>query len=275
MASPQVENGHTRIANELLEALCRFRCSGAQKDIIFGVIRATYGFHKKSRAIGSAYLAKLTGRHPKKVASDVAELIRREVLSETQPYSFNKCRTLSLNKNYDEWVSTKSLSVNETIDRVSMKTLTGCQRKRRPNKDTLKDTKKDTVEALASASPNHQKESSKSVSPVEAFRRWWAAEYERRFGERYVFNFGKEGKLIKNLLGAVGDDVEHLRAKALTFLDSSDEFLQRAGYTIGVFYTRFNSIRVNGKPTNGQMKPQNTGLTETQKFLMEQKHEPT
>jgi len=48
MASLQVQNGFTVIANELLEAIIKYACSGGQKDIIFATIRLTYGFTGKS-----------------------------------------------------------------------------------------------------------------------------------------------------------------------------------------------------------------------------------
>lgn len=109
MASPQVENGYTRIANGLLEAICRYRCSGAQKDVVLAVIRVTYGFHRKSREIGTAYLARLTGQNPRRLAADVSTLIKRNVLKVIKPHSPNHSRTLALNKNFDEWVCAKQL----------------------------------------------------------------------------------------------------------------------------------------------------------------------
>jgi len=264
MSSPQVENGYTRIANELLEAIFQYRCSGAQKDSILAVIRATYGFHKKSRAISTAYLAKLTGRHPKKVASDVADLIRRKVLTEVRPYAARTCRTLALNKNFDEWArkdeSTKSLTVNENVDSESMKSLTVSQRKRRPNKENiLKKPLKAADSQNGSSAPNQPKESFEEKkdrgSPVREFQTWWAEEYKRRFGVGYLFNYGKDGKLVKSMLKVCDGNLEELKQKATTFLESSDHFTGQAGHTIGVFYTRFNGLReATKKPSNGEAK---------------------
>jgi hypothetical protein len=121
-----------------------------------------------------------------------------------------------------------------------------------------------------SSAPNQQKSSQeKSVSPVREFQSWWAAEYQRRFGEKYMFNFGKDGKLIKGMLAAVGDDIQRLKAKAVSFFDSGDEFIERAGYTIGVFQSRFNSIRL--PPTNGEGKFSTSGITATQRYYQEKK----
>ncbi len=48
MADVQVENGFTRIANELLDALTRFRIPGEQRQVFDVILRLSYGFHKPS-----------------------------------------------------------------------------------------------------------------------------------------------------------------------------------------------------------------------------------
>lgn len=259
MASPQLENGYVRIADELLEGICRYRSSGARKDLILAVIRATYGFQRKSREIGTAYLAKLTGRHPTKVAADVATLIERRVLVEVKRYGFNRCRTLALNKNFEEW--------------VSMKTLTGgCQRKHRQginenvelpvneNVDQIK-TKKDSTArgGKGNSSSLNDKKKRQGTSAVVQFERWWVEQYRQRFGGSYLLSYAKERSLIKRMLDACGGNLETLKTKAAAFLSQNDEFLQRAGHTIGVFKTRFNSLKADGRPKvpggTGQPEP--------------------
>jgi phage replication O-like protein O len=46
MADVQAENGYTRIANELLEALARIRINGEARQILDTIFRKTYGFNK-------------------------------------------------------------------------------------------------------------------------------------------------------------------------------------------------------------------------------------
>lgn len=48
MANPQIENGYTRIANELLEALLLANLSKRQLLVALAVIRQTYGFNRKT-----------------------------------------------------------------------------------------------------------------------------------------------------------------------------------------------------------------------------------
>lgn len=106
---------------------------------------------------------------------------------------------------------------------------------------------------------------SKSVSPVVEFETWWKSEYRGRFGAHYIVNHGKDRKHIKVMLGACGGDVGRLRAVASAFFEQSDDFLKRAGHTIGVFYTRFNAL--NKEATNGAAK--SAGPTRFQTFSPE------
>ena len=43
MASPQLENGHTRVANELLREIYRFPFSASGLRIVLWVMRGSYG----------------------------------------------------------------------------------------------------------------------------------------------------------------------------------------------------------------------------------------
>ena len=58
IASPQVEDGHTRIANELLEAMCRAGFSARQWAVVMAVVRKTYGYGKRltTSAWGNSHL---------------------------------------------------------------------------------------------------------------------------------------------------------------------------------------------------------------------------
>lgn len=51
MKSPQIENGYTKIANELLDVLARTRISGQVRQVVDYVIRQTYGYKTKERRL--------------------------------------------------------------------------------------------------------------------------------------------------------------------------------------------------------------------------------
>lgn len=61
MADPQLENGYTRIANDILEALCRVRVPGEVRQIFDVILRKTYGFNKKADRISLSQFVLATG----------------------------------------------------------------------------------------------------------------------------------------------------------------------------------------------------------------------
>ena len=61
MAKPQLENGHTQIANEILEKLARTSLSPNQWQVLLVIIRKTYGFHKKVDYIANFQIGEATG----------------------------------------------------------------------------------------------------------------------------------------------------------------------------------------------------------------------
>lgn len=99
-ASPQLENGYTRIANELLEAIIEYSFTKAEYKIIFLVIRMTYGWNKKEAFISYGKIAsytKLNKRYTKKM---IKKLVQDRVLFKN---SFRGRNILGLNTNYYAW----------------------------------------------------------------------------------------------------------------------------------------------------------------------------
>lgn len=82
----------------------------------------------------------------------------------------------------------------------------------------------------------------KSVSPVSELRDHFYEQYRTKFGNEYVANYGKDGKILQDILKAI----ELGRAKILVtnFFAGNDEFVQKAGYTVGVFKSQINKIQM-------------------------------
>ena len=102
MASPQCENGYTRIANELLDALIRSRVPGQELRVLLAVIRKTYGFGKKEDRISYGQLAKMTGIARQRVMLLVRNCNHRRLLSVTIQ-GYRKAGIIQLNKDFDQW----------------------------------------------------------------------------------------------------------------------------------------------------------------------------
>lgn len=78
---------------------------------------------------------------------------------------------------------------------------------------------------------------------VTRFIRWYAEEYERRTGAKYLVDGGKDGSAVKKMVQTYGYD--QLVQYATRFFEDGDEFADKAGYTITVFKLKVNKVAGN------------------------------
>ncbi len=83
-ASPQMENGFTPIANEILEAAAGASLNGTQLRILLLLWRNSYGFHKKECPLPLSYLAKKLRGNKSTIARQIRRLEALGVLSARQ-----------------------------------------------------------------------------------------------------------------------------------------------------------------------------------------------
>lgn len=101
--NPQIEDGYAKIANELAEAFAAYPFTSIQHQIIWAVLRQTYGYNRKFHAISIGFLVKATGRSRSKVAKAVSDLIKANVLIEYSSGEGCASRVLGINKLYKTW----------------------------------------------------------------------------------------------------------------------------------------------------------------------------
>lgn len=153
MNNPQLEDGYTRIANELLEAIFKADFNGAQMRVLFCLIRNTYGYARKECDFSNSFVAKGTGLSKSSIIAVMNSLQEGKVIEITQQSTFSSPRKVKLNKHIEEWstilpqwqTSTPGIDVTTTTA-TDVCTTTGidvCTQKRKILK---KDIKKDIVE---------------------------------------------------------------------------------------------------------------------------------
>lgn len=126
MADVQLENGYTRIANELLEAVYRTPFIAAHLKIILVCWRYTYGFGRKQAEISVSFISKATGISRRYVSDALTELIESNIIKVTQEPTYSKSRIIAFNKNYKEWeYRTTVQQVNPTSTDEPQVTTTG------------------------------------------------------------------------------------------------------------------------------------------------------
>jgi len=97
MASPQLENGYTPIANELLEALYRTELTGREWRLIMCIARASYGWSQKEAPISIREVAKrLGGKDYSNIKRVARTLVARQILARNG-------NALLIAKDYDRW----------------------------------------------------------------------------------------------------------------------------------------------------------------------------
>lgn len=101
MPGPQLENGYTKIANELLEALCRIRIAGEQRQCLDVIIRKTYGFNKKSDCIALSQFALMTGLKKPHISRALKGLCDKKIILTKKDNGI--IINYRINKDYSSW----------------------------------------------------------------------------------------------------------------------------------------------------------------------------
>jgi len=119
MASPQTENGFTRIANEIVDALARTHLSGRQSQILWAIFRRTYGYQQKEAVISFDMLAEMTGcKDRRHLAGDINALERRGIIVVKRHATGN---TYAFQKDYERWDEQASIAeIGNTPTEVSI-----------------------------------------------------------------------------------------------------------------------------------------------------------
>jgi len=126
MANPQKEDGYTAIANEIMEALCRSSPGGSEGQVLWAIIRKTYGWHKKADRISISQLSEMTGVSRRMVIYAIKNLEAKNMITVNRSNEHGVCGTnsIAIQKNHEEWVvqetdgsARKSASYKATIEK--------------------------------------------------------------------------------------------------------------------------------------------------------------
>ncbi|EUC95752.1 replication protein [Providencia alcalifaciens] len=172
-----LDNGYTRIANELLEAVMLANLTQHQLLVFFAIARKTYGYNKKSDWVGNEQLSKLTGMLPHKCSAAKSELVSRGILLAEK-------RHVSINKNIHEWKEKQVYPKKVSLPELGKKTLPESGKSDYPNQVNTKDNttkeKKDNKntmsEEVRSTDEKSNSEPTKQDPFIEPFEKiFWIA----------------------------------------------------------------------------------------------------
>jgi phage replication O-like protein O len=107
MSNPQIEQGYTRIANEILENIMKVSLNGTQFRIVMAVWRFTYGFQRKEHELSIGFIATAISASRSQVDRELTVLIERKILV-AREQGAKRPRQIRFNKDYEHWIHTSA-----------------------------------------------------------------------------------------------------------------------------------------------------------------------
>ena len=215
-ANPQAEEGHVDIANEIAEALARINLFAYESRILWVIWRQTYGWHKKLDRISVTQFQKKTGLDRRNLARTLDRLVNRKIVVKIDNTFIT---TYGFQKDYSKWktvVSTAGgLSKQTTRSVVNLDT------------HKRKTTKEKTLSVKKATDPR-----------IKEFLKYWGEAFLQETGHPYVFSFGKDGQLAKDLLRVHSPEILQEATRAYF---RNNQF-RGHGFTFGRFKVEINGL---------------------------------
>jgi phage replication O-like protein O len=147
MANPQCENGFTKIANELVEAIYQYPLSGHEFRMLFLIIRKTYGFNKTEDAVSLSQMMKALSISKTRCSQVINKLQLQKIVTVTENIN-GIGKKYKFNKNFEQWTT-----IHKSVNRYTKVKSTVTVLRKEPlqksvsTKDTItKDTTKEIPE---------------------------------------------------------------------------------------------------------------------------------
>lgn len=147
-----LDDGYTRIANELLEAVMLAGLTQHQLLVFLAVMRKTYGFNKKLDWVSNEQLSELIGILPHKCSAAKSVLVKRGILIQSG-------RNTGINNVVSEW---------STLPESGKKSLPKSGKDVYPNQVNTKDKlTKDNIKPFSSENSGESSDQPENDLPVE------------------------------------------------------------------------------------------------------------
>jgi len=107
MANPQLEDGHIKIANEIVDHFAMLKLSAYEWQVLWAIMRKTYGWNRKTDFISLTQFEKLTNIPAHHVAHTLSKLVNKNMIIK---HNTSKVMEYGLQKDYTKWTE-----LNKTI----------------------------------------------------------------------------------------------------------------------------------------------------------------
>ena len=260
MASPQLENGFTRISNELMDAFSKSAPCDMSK-VIFTILRNTYGWNKKEAQISLKFFEKSTGIASRNIPRILKILENKNIVTILKLGSSGN--VYSLNKDFDKWslksetLKSETLEVEtletlevETTETLEVETTLVIKKSEEPlsiNGDDLKKPPKDILKTIKDNTPS-QKKLKKVKKTVEQKLddsvNGWKCWIDANIRSRKVNPVPIGASLgIAKRIAAGFKTAKELEDVMYCYLGDEDNFLSNAGHPIKMLEGRIEKYR--------------------------------
>lgn len=189
MANPQLENGYTSIANEILDNLCKLSLNGTELKVVICIFRYTFGFRRKSHKLSASFIARWGKCDVRAVKRALKKLQEDKIIICVNSEMRGVTSELMFNKNYEQWIPTSGQNVTSGQIVTSGQNVTGAVVKSSPDQCHFDHTRKEKL-----------KEKSKEKYYDDFFEKLWK-EYPKKKGKSAV------SKKAKKVLYEEGESV--------------------------------------------------------------------
>ncbi len=185
MANPQIEDGHVDIANEIVEALAKIRISGEESQVLWVILRKTYGWHKKDDWISLSQFCLATGVKKPNVCRALSKLITKNIIIKKD--NGNEI-TYQFQKDFDKW---NPLSKKITLSKKIMPVI---------KKD------KESLSKMIPTKENYTKETITKENISSDFVTFWNI-YPKKVGKKEALKAWNKAK-DKPIIGKIKEIIE-------------------------------------------------------------------
>lgn len=183
MTNPQIENGHTDIANEIMEALARTRIPGEARQVLDYIMRKTWGWHKKEDEIPLSQLSLYTGINKQGICRALSKLSSMNIVIIKKDNV--GASTYRINKHYDTW---KPLPKKITVIEKDNKPLS----KKRHSKENIQKKRKEIYKEKFS---RRKRGEFQNVLLTDEEHERLVKDYGTSLVEDYIFKLGEYMKI--------------------------------------------------------------------------------
>ncbi|MEY1274322.1 replication protein [Proteus mirabilis] len=221
-----LDNGYTKLANELYEELIGANLTKNQAKVAHAICRKTYGFNKKTDRISDSQLAELTRLPRQKVNKAKNELIAMKVIVKVG-------MAIGPNKNLTEWdipdCHQNGVIVTKTVTKSVTKSVTALSPKQGHTKETITKEKKENKNTMSEeVRSKNEKSNSEPTKPdpfLEPFEKiFWVAGMRKVGKDKSKSAFKSKFKEWRKETGGTVEEFAKLLADDIQYRLRSQQF---------------------------------------------------